>query len=325
MATGATVGTQRHPYALAVAAGLALFAVATALSARPLAWPWLREGAAGLAYAAAIAVFYDLEPPVAQQVSAAIVLSLVGLASGLVIWRRQPASPWVRPLAVGTGLMIGTHIVLAVSAWPDRGPLVASLLIAGAQAAAVGITLRRAEPLYLSPALVCAAWLLFATDALSGNPNWQTVPIGLAILAIVELARWERRVEGQPITSDVLLTLEYGGMAFVVGAALVQTVFDSAVYGLLGVALGLALVTWAAFTRVRRRTQVGAAVILIAVLLMLVVPTVRVIPQLRGALLWGTLAAIGLVLLLVASTLEESRARVQATIRRIDELMVGWE
>jgi len=327
--TGATVGNQRHPYALAVAAGLALYASGAASAAQALGRSWLRESAAAIAVASLATALYDWQPAVEQSVTIAVGAALASLVASLGIWRSRPTSEWLRPLAVSASLASAGAIFLALAAWPNRGPLIITLLVIGAEATAVGLTLRHPTPLYAAPVVVCAAWLLFATDALRGNPNWLTSPIGLAILATVELARWNRRL-GEPrgnamVIRNGLLVLEYTGMAFLVGAALVQTVFVSVWYGLLGVALGVALVGWAAFTRVRRRTEVGGGVVLLSLFLMLTVPVVRVIPQFRGIALWVSVVAIGILLLVVATTVEQSRARVRAGIQRLDRLMAGWE
>jgi ABC-type glycerol-3-phosphate transport system permease component len=171
---------------------------------------------------------------------------------------------------------------------------------------------------------VCGAWLLYATEALGGNPNWVTVPVGITILAAVELARWDMRThEASP--TEPLVLLEYGGLACLVSASLFETVSDSVFYGLLALGLGVAVVGWAAFTRVRRRMEVGGATILLALLLMLTVPVIRLVPHFRGAELWGAVAALGMILLVLATTLEQSRTRLRSTVHRLDQLMVGWE
>jgi hypothetical protein len=326
---GFTVGVQRDPYALGVAAGLALYAAGAGLAARPLGWAWLREGAAMLAVASGATVLYDRQPPVEQSAVSSVGAGLVGLLVALAVWVRRPGSPWLRPLALYASLASAGALALALTAWPDRGPLIVTLLVVGAESAAVGLTLRRPTPFYASPVLACAAWLLFATDALHGNPNWLTSPVGLTLLAIVELARWDRRLGNrlgnEMIGGNGLVVLEYAGVAFLVGASLVQTIFDTVWYGLLGVAFGVALVAWAVFTRVRRRGEVGAGVVLLSLFLMLTVPVVRFVPEFRGVALWGSVATIGILLLVLATTIEQSRARVVAGIRRLDELMAGWE
>ena len=327
--TGARIGNPRHPYALAVAAGIAFYAAGTGVAARALALPWLREVAAVLAVISGATVLYDVQLTSERSVAAAVSAALVSLVVSLAVWRRRPSSSWLRPLALYAALTSGGAIALAWGAWPSRAPLILTLLVVGAEATAAGLTLRRPAPLYASPVLVCAAWLLYATDALRGDPNWLTVPIGLAILAMVELARWDRRLGSGPgnamMLRNSLLVLEYAGMAFLVGAALVQTVFVSVWYGLLSLVIGVALVAWAASTRVRRRTEVGAGVILLSLFLMLTVPVLRIIPEFKGIALWGSIAFIGLLLLVVATTIEQSRARVMAGIRQLDQLMAGWE
>ena len=47
------------------------------------------------------------------------------------------------------------------------------------------------------------------------------------------------------------IAIDYVGMAFVVAAALVQTVVDDVAYGLLAIALGTLLAAWGAVSRVR--------------------------------------------------------------------------
>lgn len=327
--TGLTVGNHRDPYALGVATGLALYAAGAALAARPLGWAWLREFAGVAAVGAFATALYDRQPPVELSVSALVAAGLLGLLLSLAVWVSRPRSAWLRPLGLFASLVSAGALALALSAWPNRGPLIAALLVVGAEAAAVGLTLRRPAPLYASPLLVCIAWLLFATQALNGNPNWLTVPIGLAVLIIVELVRWDRRM-GSRLASEiwvgnVLIALDYAGMAFIVGAPLVETIFVTVWYGVLGLIFGVGLVGWAALTRVRRRTEFGSGVVLLSLFLMITVPVVRIIPEIHGITLWASVAAIGMLLLLVATTIEQSRAYMRAGIRRLDDLMAGWE
>jgi hypothetical protein len=323
--TGATVGHQRHPFALAVAGGLALHAAGTALAARPLRWPYLRELAALITALAVGTAIYDVQPSLTVSGGALATLGAAGVGAALGLARFRIGSAWLRPLLLAGGLANLGAIGYGVAAWPLRGLVIAVLLLLAVEAAATSLAVHRREPLYLVPPFVCGAWLAFATEALAGNPNWVTVPIGIAALAVVELFRHDRRAAQLPPGNRDLLVLEYAGMAFVVGASLVQTVSDTVAYGLLAIALGAGLAVWGFITRVRRRTEVGAGAILVAVILMVAVPVVRIIPQFQGAALWGALAAVGVVLLVVATSLEQGRSRVKRTIRRFEELMVGWE
>jgi hypothetical protein len=87
----------------------------------------------------------------------------------------------------------------------------------------------------------------------------------------------------------------------------------------------LILLVWGVITRVRRRVFAGAFAVVGALVLILAVPVVQFVPDVTGALLWVTLGGIGLLLLFAATTIEHNRARVRATVRRLDQLMSGWE
>lgn len=65
---------------------------------------------------------------------------------------------------------------------------------------------------------------------------------------------------------------DYVGMAFVVGAALVQSVTESTLYGLLAMALGMVLAAYGVATRVRRRCYFGAGATVRAAGVMLALP-----------------------------------------------------
>ena len=114
-------------------------------------------------------------------------------------------------------------------------------------------------------------------------------------------------------------------MAFMVGASLLQVITRSPAYGLVAVVAGIVILGWAAATRLRRRAIGGAAAIVAASVLMVAVPLARIVPQFRGIALWATIAAIGGAMIAIASTLEQGKARVAATVTRLDELMEGWE
>jgi hypothetical protein len=324
-ATGITLGQQRHPFALLVAGGFALHAAGTALAARPLRWSFLRELAMLILTVAVGSAIFDLQPSLTISGAFLAVLSAVAFGGALVLSRLRMPSDWLRPLLLFGGLMSAGAMGYGVSALPLRGLLIATLLLLAVEAASVSLILRRTEPMYLVPVFACGAWLAFATDALAGNPDWLTVPIGLTALAIVELFRRDRRAARIAINSPELIVLEYAGMLFVVGASLVQTVSQSVLYGLLAMALGIGLAAWGFMTRVKRRIEVGAGAVAIAAVLMVSVPVVRIIPQFQGAALWAALAAIGIVLLLVATMLEQGRSAVRRTYRRFEELMLGWE
>lgn len=268
---------------------------------------------------------YAFPEPIGRRGFDAAAAGFAVTVGSLSVWRRSPRSPWLRPLAAIGVVTAGASIPLAASAWPRRGLLVGSLLAAGVEVAAAGLTLRRPRLVYGSPVLLCTAWLVFASEALSGNPEWFTVPVGLTLLTLVELGRWSRRTLGLGTVTADLLVLELLGIGFLVGSALTQILTESPAYGLLAVALSGVVAAWGGYTTVRRRAMGGAGLALLAVVLMLAAPVAQQVHQFHGAALWITVAAVGTVLILVATFLEQGRARVGIAVRRLAELMEGWE
>jgi hypothetical protein len=185
--------------------------------------------------------------------------------------------------------------------------------------------LRRLEVVACAPVLLLAAWLVFASDALAGNPEWFTVPIGVTILVVEACLRGVLQHRDESIRRPEIVAIDLVGMAFVVGAALVQTVVDDVAYGLLAIALGVVLAAWGAVTRVRRRALFGAGTVVAAVIAMVALPLADLVPRLTGAAIWITIAAFGLLALLVAAFLEQGRRRVHAAVARLADLTAGWE
>ena len=147
---------------------------------------------------------------------------------------------------------------------------------------------------------------------MTGNAQWFTLPVGVTVLIVVSLARWDRQRHGQDRATPPLVALEYLGMLLIVSPALVQIVALDLGYVLLAIAEGAALVMWGVITRVRRRALFGAAAIGVGAALTLVVPLVGLAPKVRGPWLWLTIAAIGLVTVLVAAFLEQGRGAARA-------------
>jgi hypothetical protein len=274
----------------------------------------------------------DASPTVG--VVTALVVGVAAESGSLWSWwrvrRTSPApdaapSPWLRPLTAMAAVSGAAAVGLAAATWPRRDLLVAALLVTGIEAAAAGLSLGRPGPLTLAPALLCAGWLAFATDALAGDPDWFTIPIGVALLSESGVARSARRRSGQPPTGPELLVLEYVGMATVVGAPLFRTVDAGPAFGALAIAVGAGVTGWGALTRVRRRVWFGASAAVLAVFLMVAVPLVQLVPRFHGPVLWAALAGIGALLVVVATALEKGRATVQRAVTAIERHMRGWE
>lgn len=303
----------------------ASIAAGSGLAARPLGEPALRHLCVLLSVAAGALLGYGEQLEPAALTAAWSTTAVAATVGSLVLWTRRPGAAWTLPLALLAASTGAATIVVAGSAWPRRDLLEVALLVLGIQAAAAGIVLRRPEPLYASCLLFCGAWLLFASESLSGEVQWFTVPIGIALLSIVAIGRAARRHQGLPPTSPELLSLEFLGMTLVVGAGLAETVVASPERGLFALVAGIGLAAWGALTKIRRRVFFGAGAVVLAVTLMLGGPIARMVPNVTGPALWITIAATGVVLIALATGLERGRATVAATIRRLDSLTEGWE
>jgi hypothetical protein len=255
----------------------------------------------------------------------ALTLAAVATVAGLALQLRWSDRPW----GVQAGLLMlamqAVGSAAAVAVWPDRAPTVAALLVASGEAVAIGIAVQRAQILMLTPVFACAAWLVAARDLLEGSPMWWAAPAGLALLAIAAIGRWDRRHMGQPAYQEGLAVLEYAGMAALLVPPLVETLSVAPIRGLIAVGIGILLAVWGLATKVRRRFFVGAGGVVTAVVLMLAGPVARLFPQIQGPTLWVLLALVGIVMIVVATSLERGRARLAAGLRRLDELLDEWE
>jgi hypothetical protein len=229
---------------------------------------------------------------------------------------------------------LAAAIAIAVGAreLPDVALLVPALAVAGVQAAVLGVVTRRIEILTAAPVLLCASWLTFASDALAGNPEWFTVPIGITLLVIEAILRAAVERRGERPGPPAIVAVDLVGMAFVVGAALVQTVATSLWYGVVAVVLGALLATWGVVTRVRRRAAFGAGTVLVALVLLIGLPLGDIAltsnedgTPFEGPVLWLVIAGIGLIAIMAAAFLEQGRRRVRATVARIADLTRDWE
>jgi hypothetical protein len=326
-----------------LALALAASAAAAALAAAPLGLPVLRPASGLLAFGAVQALLAAVRMPASGWALATLALALAATASSLALWwagQRRPAS--TDPEASGAGRAgwswetswLSALLPLAVSAagvgmlaaaMDGRpGLLAAALLVIGLEAAVGGLLLARPGLGRLAPVLACGAWLELTADAIGGDPQWLTVPVGLTLLVVVEMSRAQGRRAGRPALPELRL-LDHAGMLLLVGAALVQTVTTTTSYGLVAGLLGIGLCVLGAATRVRRRVVVGSVTLLLALFGMLVMPIAQMVPEFRGAALWIVLTAVGLVLIAVAVSLEQGRVRLAAAASRIDRLMEGWE
>ena len=320
----------RWPAGGAVALAFAAGAVALAIAATPLGLDGMRELAAVMFVAAGGSLAYGIDATPTQVV---VVSALVGTLMSLVAAAIEGTGdeqlrflrPWARSALAVAAISALTSIAVAADLLPQRPVLVASLLLLGLDLATLGLAGRRPVLLTASPVPIGLAWLVFASEALEGNPQWFTVPVGVTLLTVVGLARWQRRRAGlDPLTAPIVL-LELLGCLLVVSASLMQIVVDNIAYGLLAVLLGALIAGWGVLTRVRRRLVFGAATIALAVALMVLVPLVGLIPEAGSPALWLTVAAAGLVAIVVAAFIEQGRNTVLRMAKSFRQLTEGWE
>lgn len=307
-----------------VTAGLVIVALALAAAAPAVRVEWLRDLAMGFGLASLMVGMLAAETSATGQVLVVSLLSAVAAAATLLVSRGAVVSAWRRSLIVlGT---LSTLWAVGVSALgSDSLLLVPAVAAAAVQSAATGVALRSTLLQMASPVLACTAWLLFSLQALDGNPQWVTVPIGLTTLVVVALWRRDRELHQAPLASIEIIVVELVGVAFLVGAALVQTLTEALSYAVLAMGIGLGIVGWGVVTKVRRRVAAGIVAVLTSLVLLIGVPLVDLLPSWEGAGLWVLIGGVGLAAVLIASMIERGRAALHQGMRRVAEVTSGWE
>ena len=253
--------------------------------------------------------------------TAAALMVFVSLSAARAL---TPASGWLKP-----GLVFGavTQLVgtaAAISQLPDQRLLAVVLLAIAIELVAAAVTLSIKELFVAAPVIATAAWLVYAADAVSGEPNWFTVPIGAAMLVTTALTRWIRSSRGGNRSASEIVILECVGMSFTVGAAMVQTITGDLWKGLLAVGIGALIGAWGTITQTRWRAAFGVLAVLTSVSLMIGVPVVR-LDVWTGPMLWITVIVCGLLAVVIATTIERNRDRVQRLVSDLDNSTKDWE
>ena len=250
----------------------------------------------------------------------------VGLAIGsLWLWAKRPDVLWIGPCLGAAAVAEFIGLYGAVDRLHDRGPMAVILLAAAVQAGAAGTISRRPITLISSPVLACSAWIVWARAAWDGDPNWFTLPAGVTVLVVVGMVRWIRRERCGKVTAWDIALLELIGAAVMVGPPIQRTVAGRLGYSLLAIGVGVMLTVWGATTRVFRRAVAGTGAIVLTVVLMVVVPLARKVPNLRGVAMWLTLIGLGVLALLVAAFFEQGRTAVRRVRSAVQEGTRDWE
>ncbi|HEX6145999.1 MAG TPA: hypothetical protein VF083_04420, partial [Acidimicrobiia bacterium] len=314
-------GDAGDAYVLTV--GGALLGVGLARAAVPLALAWLRETSmlTGLATLNLLADASGWEPtPFAIGL---VVMAATATLASLWVWRVAPDSVWVRALVVLALAANLETLLLAVANWPARALLVAVLLSVAAQTLAIGIVRRRPDMLAISPPAVAAAFILGVAEGISGSSQWYTIPIGLVLIAEVEILRAVRRAGGGETQGWDVMILEWAGIGLLAGPGLVEMFTNRLVFGLIPFAMAGAILLWAIVSRVRRRAIAAASIAVVSAVLLLFAAAAEAAPA--SAVFWILAAGIGISVMLVAGLLEAYRSRRGQAMARLGVLMEGWE
>ena len=304
---------------------VALLAVSLAVAARPLAVDWVRYAA--LAYAALAGMqLSDLLGWTATGQLLALSATTVACCVALLLpGGRGLWESWRRPVTVpGSGTALA-GVGLSLAQLPGTGLLVGALLVAALMSGTLAVETRSLLAQVGSSVLVCAAWVVFATQALDRNPQWFLVPVGLTVLVIVGLLRNRLRTTGSDPAAVEVVALEWTGIGCIVAPSLVQAVTVGLGYAVLAVVLGLLIVGWGLLTQVRRRVTAGGVDCLAALLVLVGVPLSQLLPAWSGATLWVTIACVGLLAIVGATLLEKGRAVVRGGLVSFRAMTDGWE
>jgi len=293
------------------------------LSLRPGIWP-LREVAAGLAIASLVlgGIWIGVGVVPAWYLTLLLLLALA-------TWLLALAAPdrlggWLSAaLGFSLGLALATSVAAAVGHGPASLPSIAGLWTLGSLTVATGLT--RGRPRLLQTGLL--AWLVAALLVLwvSGGTNRHLylLTIALFVLAIIEIERWRTKPGPPPVALQVI-------EAIVMATPLIVAATDSmpnmAYLPVLAVE-SLVIFTWGVVTEVKRRAFLGFGGLLAAIVLSAVIP---VNYQLRSGIdVLGTVLAIGMpsaiVLIATAAAIEKYRDRIGFAVRRVVEVVNGWE
>lgn len=315
----------REPAGQLVAGGLALGAVGTALAAGPLGRSLLRVAATVLGAAAVAAFLYGMSATSLQVVLVAATIAAAVTIATAIVAATGRGTTWRPALFVAVALAAVAVVLPAAAELPDTTLLTVALVVVSAQCMVVGRVTGSTPLLLAGPPLLSVSWMLYASDALGGNPQWYLVPLGLALIVMAALLRVTRRQAGKPVSGTDVVVLELAGIGFIAGASLVQMATDSLAYVLLALAEGAAITLWGAVTKVRRRLAAGAGVVIASVVLLVAVPLTPLLPQWRGAALWIAVAAMGLAAIIIATFIERGRAAVGAWVGSLSSTLNGWE
>ncbi|MGP7959402.1 hypothetical protein ACTVCO_01125 [Sanguibacter sp. A247] len=329
--------------AAAVVGALTTLAAGTAANLGPTAQVAVHAAAAALTAVAAVIVVVTVRGP-ARPVVALLSRALAVYSAAAIILAAFAA---VYGTATQAADPLGSFDL------DTSLPYAIILATAAVQVAAWGLGKNALPGQILSPILATGAWLVVAPHLTTGAA-WSTVPVGLALLMVASLLRAERRrrvgalpgassrvepggapAPGSPTVRstdpalDMILGAEAAtellGVAFLVGAFVVRAVDESVAWALAVLVIGAAIAVWGLTSKVRRRVMTGAALVLVAAVLLVGVPLVALLPGWGSAGAWLVVAGLGAIAVLGATVMERSRSAVTGMWRRLGDDTEGWE
>jgi hypothetical protein len=303
--------------------GLALVAVGSARGAEPLSFTWLRDVSA-IALLAAILFAADAGGwSGSGQAIVLVVSGAVAAAVVMLVKDRPVAAAWVRPLGIfgaTASLIAGSY---AIEAWPVRNLAVAVLLSLGIQTWALGVAFGRVGVAALGPLLIGAGFLLVIEQSTSGSAQWYTVPLGLVVLAEVEILRYSRQIGGHGGDDVLVVAIEGVGLGLIVVPALVEMFTTNLGFGFVALVAAVMCLVWAILTRVKRRVVAAGVIATTAAVLMIAAAAAGGAPA--SAFWWIMAIGLGFTVMLVAALIEAYRSRKGRVMARLDELMGSWQ
>ncbi|MFN8019254.1 MAG: hypothetical protein U0P45_14185 [Acidimicrobiales bacterium] len=302
-------------------------AAAVALMARPTHQAVLRDVAAGLLLLSVGEVVADAGMSISGVAWTAIGWSILATLAIVALTALGRGGAWIRPAWVLVGGTLATMWVAAVSVPPGDGRtlVVAALLVTGLECALLGVVRRVEELVLAAPWWFAAAWIAAGLDRLDVQPVWASLPVGLALLVTVALARAQRRASSRPVAAPELVWLDLAGMALVAAPPLVEAAQGRLALVGVGVAIGCAFAVWGVLSRVRRRLFAGIAVVVASVAILVLVPLLDNLPEFRGPTLWLAIAAVGGLAIVVAAFLERGRQIGRSAVASVRARTAGWE
>ncbi len=306
-----------------IAASLALLAVSSVRGATPLQSGVLRDAAGLTALGSLITFLYTAGWSDVSVTATLLVLAAVSTLLSLWVWRRRSESPWIRPLIVIGSAANVIAAALAIGRMPDKTLLIGVLMSIGVQVIAVGLTRALPGVLAIGPPVLAVAFILSVIESVSGSAQWYTAPLGLVLLAEVEIFRSLPRFADPDDDPSLIILLEWAGLGILAAPPLVEMFTVSLFVGLAAIVVSIAVFIWGVATKVRRRVIAAAGLATATLVLALFAAAAGSAPE--SAFFWIVAVGIGFAVMLVAGLVEAYRSKKGKTMVHLDQLMEGWK